>query len=44
VLGLLPRGVLVVRGREVADLLEAAYARLAAEGETRAFSGPSSSP
>ena len=44
VLGLLPRGVLVVRGREVADLLEAAYARLAAEGEARAFSGPSSSP
>ena len=44
VLGLLPRGVLLVRGREVADLLEAAYARLAAEGEARAFSGPSSSP
>ena len=44
VLGLLPRGVLLVRGREVADLLDAAYARLAAEGEARAFSGPSSSP
>jgi uncharacterized Zn finger protein len=44
VLGLLPRGVLLVRGREIADLLEAAYARLAAEGEARAFSGPSSSP
>ncbi len=44
VLRLLPRGVLVVRGREVADLLEAAYARLAAEGEARAFAGTSSSP
>jgi uncharacterized Zn finger protein len=43
VLRLLPRGVLVVRGREVADLLEAAYARLAAEGEARAFAGDSSS-
>ncbi|MGO8860761.1 MAG: SWIM zinc finger family protein [Acidimicrobiales bacterium] len=43
VLRLLPRGVLVVRGREVADLLEAAYARLAAEGEARAFAGAPSS-
>ncbi len=43
VLRLLPRGVLVVRGREVADLLEVAYARLAAEGEARAFAGTSSS-
>jgi uncharacterized Zn finger protein len=43
VLRLLPRGVLVVRGREVADLLEAAYARLTAEGEVRAFAGASSS-
>jgi uncharacterized Zn finger protein len=43
VLRLLPRGVLVVRGREVADLLEAAYARLAADGEARAFAGGSSS-
>jgi uncharacterized Zn finger protein len=43
VLRLLPRGVLVARGREVADLLEAAYARLAAEGEARAFAGDSSS-
>ncbi len=39
VLRLLPRGVLMVRGREVADLLDAAYARLAAEGEARAFAG-----
>jgi uncharacterized Zn finger protein len=43
VLRLLPRGVLVARGREVADLLEAAYARLAVEGEARAFAGDSSS-
>jgi uncharacterized Zn finger protein len=43
VLRLLPRGVLVVRGREVANLLEVAYARLAAEGEARAFAGTSSS-
>jgi uncharacterized Zn finger protein len=39
VLRLLPRGVLVVRGRELADLLEVAYARLSAEGEARAFAG-----
>jgi uncharacterized Zn finger protein len=39
VLRLLPRGVLVLRGREVADLLEAAYARLATESEARAFAG-----
>ena len=39
VLRLLPRGVLVARGREVADLLEAAYARLANESEARAFAG-----
>jgi len=43
VLRLLPRGVLVVRGREVADLLEAAYARLTADGEARAFGGASPS-
>ena len=42
VLRLLPRGVLVVRGREFADLLEVAYARLSAEGEARAFAGSSS--
>jgi uncharacterized Zn finger protein len=39
VLRLLPRGVLVIRGRELADLLEVAYARLSAEGEARAFAG-----
>jgi uncharacterized Zn finger protein len=39
VLRLLPRGVLVIRGREVADLLEAAYARLTADAEDRAFAG-----
>jgi uncharacterized Zn finger protein len=43
VLRLLPRGVLVVRGREVADLLEAAYARLTTDAEARAFAGASSS-
>jgi uncharacterized Zn finger protein len=43
VLRLLPRGVLVVRGREVADLLEAAYARLTADAEARAFAGAPSS-
>jgi hypothetical protein len=33
----------VVRGREVADLLEVAYARLTVEAEARAFtSGPTS--
>jgi uncharacterized Zn finger protein len=42
VLRLLPRGVLVVRGREIADLLEVAYGRLTADAEGRAFgaSGP----
>ena len=39
VLRLLPWGVLVVQGREVADLLEAAYARLTTEAEARAFAG-----
>jgi uncharacterized Zn finger protein len=43
VLRLLPRGVLAVRGREVADLLELAYVRLTAEGEARAFAGGSTS-
>ena len=37
VLRLLPRGVLVVRGKEVADLLEPAYARVTAAAEGRAF-------
>jgi len=37
VLRLLPRGVLVVRGKEVADLLEPAYARVTADAEGRAF-------
>jgi uncharacterized Zn finger protein len=37
VLRLLPRGVLVVRGKEVADLLEPAYARVTADAEERAF-------
>jgi hypothetical protein len=37
VLRLLPRGVLVVRGKEVADLLEPAYARVTADAEARAF-------
>jgi uncharacterized Zn finger protein len=45
VLRQLPRGVLQVRGREVADLLEAAYARLAFDAEARAFGiGPPSKP
>ena len=45
VLRQLPRGVLQVRGREVADLLEAAYARLALDAEARAFGvGPPSKP
>jgi hypothetical protein len=39
VLRLLPRGVLVVRGKEVADLLEPAYARVTADAEGRAFGG-----
>jgi uncharacterized Zn finger protein len=43
VLRLLPRGVLVVRGKEIADLLEPAYARLTADAEGRAFGGGSPS-
>jgi uncharacterized Zn finger protein len=43
VLRLLPRGVLVVRGKEVADLLEPAYARVTADAEGRAFGGGSPS-
>jgi uncharacterized Zn finger protein len=39
VLRLLPRGVLVVRGKEIADLLEPAYARVTADAEGRAFGG-----
>jgi uncharacterized Zn finger protein len=41
VLRLLPRGVLVVRGKEIADLLEPAYARVTADAEGRAFEGGS---
>jgi uncharacterized Zn finger protein len=43
VLRLLPRGVLVVRGKEIADLLEPAYARVTADAEGRAFGGGSPS-
>jgi len=43
VLRLLPRGVLVVRGKEVVDLLEPAYARVTADAEGRAFGGGSPS-
>lgn len=43
VLRLLPRGVLVVRGKEVADLLEPAYARVTADAEGRAFGSGSPS-
>jgi uncharacterized Zn finger protein len=43
VLRMLPRGTLVVRGRDVADLLEAAYFRLTSDAEARAFAGGSSS-
>jgi uncharacterized Zn finger protein len=39
VLRLLPRGVLVVRGKEIADLLEPAYARVTTDAEGRAFGG-----
>ncbi len=39
VLRLLPRGVLMAQGREVADLLEVAYARLTTQAEARAFAG-----
>ena len=44
VLRMLPRGTLVVRGRDVADVLEAAYFRLTSDAEARAFAGGSSSP
>jgi uncharacterized Zn finger protein len=37
VLRQLPRGVLVVRGRDITDLLDTAYARLAVDAEARAF-------
>jgi hypothetical protein len=37
VLRQLPRGVLEVRGRDVADLLDAAYVRVAVDAEARAF-------
>ena len=43
VLRLLPRGVLVVRGKEVADLLEPAYARVTTDAEGRAFGSGSPS-
>ena len=43
VLRLLPRGTLVVRGRDVADLLEAAYFRMTSGAEARAFAGESPS-
>jgi uncharacterized Zn finger protein len=43
VLRQLPRGVLMVRGRDVTDLLDTAYARLALDAEARAFGvGPAS--
>jgi uncharacterized Zn finger protein len=45
VLRQLPRGVLEVRGRDIADLLSAAYDRLAIDAEARAFGvGPPSRP
>jgi uncharacterized Zn finger protein len=40
VLRQLPRGVLEVRGRDVADLLEPAYAEMASAAERRAFVRP----
>ena len=43
VLRLLPRGVLVVRGKEIADLLEPAYARVTTDAEGRAFGSGSPS-
>jgi len=43
VLHLLPRGTLLVRGKELGDLLEAAYARLTVDAEARAFAGSSPS-
>ena len=39
VLRLLPRGVLAVRGKEIADILEPAYARVTTDAEGRAFGG-----
>jgi uncharacterized Zn finger protein len=39
VLRLLPRGVLAVRGKEIADILEPAYARVTTDAEGRAFWG-----
>jgi uncharacterized Zn finger protein len=39
VLRLLPRGVLMTHGKEIADLLEPAYARLTTDAEARAFAG-----
>jgi uncharacterized Zn finger protein len=44
VLRLLPKGVLVVRGKEMADLLDKAYARLTVDAESRAFAAGSLSP
>jgi uncharacterized Zn finger protein len=41
VLRLLPKGVLVLRGKETADLLEAAYAQLTGDAERRAFAAGS---
>jgi uncharacterized Zn finger protein len=41
VLRLLPRGVLAVRGRDIADILEPAYIRVTADAEGRAFGGDS---
>ncbi len=43
VLRQLPRGVLVVRGRDVTDLLDTAYAKLVPDAEARAFEVGSSS-
>jgi hypothetical protein len=37
----LPRGVLAVRGRDIADILEPAYIRVTADAEGRAFGGDS---
>jgi uncharacterized Zn finger protein len=39
VLRLLPRGVLAVQGKEIADILEPAYARVTTDAEGRAFGG-----
>jgi uncharacterized Zn finger protein len=44
VLQQLPRGVLTVRGRDIADLLKAAYGRLTTDAEARAFGGSSGKP